>query len=370
MQAAALLWGAMAKRPPQQDALFQTDPMIDALALQAHACANLGSPMYASLFQELLADYRDGGRTYALLAGRSDTPLHDALPLRLAGAIHRVVLRGEDDRLARHYPSMGGTPGDDFPSDFIAFMRDHLDEIELGLATQVQTNEVGRSIVHLTLSHWITLFGVTQFDFLEIGASAGLNMNFHHFYGCCKQLRMGDPQSPLRFMGDRFLNEPRVPRTGAQVIRKRGVDVAPIDITNPEEELRLLSFVWPDQKERFTRLKAGIDIAKQFPPVIDTESADTWLQRQLSLPQERATVVFHSIVWQYLGDTVQQHMKSVLSEAGSRATAEAPLFWARMEPAGPVADVRVTVWRGAPDPDEFRLAEIGFHGQDMKWLDE
>lgn len=342
--------------------------MKEALELQARACRSLGSPMYDTLFTELLADYQDGGRTYALLAGRSERPVHDAIPLRLAGAIHRVVLRGDDPRLAKHYPSVGGKPGDDFASDFIAFMRDHLDEIELGLSTQVQTNEVGRSVVHLTLSHWLTQFGISECDFLELGSSAGLNLNFDRFYACYKQLRMGDPHSPLRFMGDWFADEPRVPKDGAKIVKRRGVDISPIDVTQPEEELRLLSFVWPDQKERLQRLRAAIDIAKSHPIIVDEESADTWLERQLSRGRERATVVFHSITWQYLGDSVQNSIRNTLQDVGSRATENSPLVWARMEPSGPVADVRVTMWRGGSEPEEFRLAEVSYHGQNMHWF--
>jgi hypothetical protein len=344
--------------------------MKEALRAQAKACAVLGSTMYESLFLELLEDYEMGGRTYALLAGRSSKPIHDAITLRLAGAIHRVVLRGDDPRLARHYPSVGGKPGDDFPSDFIAYMRDHLDEIELGLNSQVQTNEVGRSVVHLMLSHWVTTLGVSEIDWLEVGASAGLNLNFDKFYACFKQLRMGDPQSTLRFMGDWFANEPLVPRTAATVVVRKGTDPFPIDVTNPDEELRLLSFVWPDQRERFQRIKAAIDIAKQYKPFIDRDSADTWIERQLSRERDRATVVFHSITWQYLGDAVQTRFVHALEEAGSRATTEKPLIWARMEPAGPVADVRVTVWNGGTTPLNFRLCEVGYHGQNMNWLGE
>jgi hypothetical protein len=326
--------------------------------------------MYKALFTELLEDYEMGGRTYALLAGRSNKPIHDATPLRLAGAIHRVVLRGDDARLARHYPSVGGKPGEDFPSDFIAYMRDHLDEIELGLSSQVQTNEVGRSVVHLVLSHWVTQFAVHEMDWLEVGASAGLNLNFDHFYACYKQLRMGDPQSSLRFMGDWFGSEPIVPRTAARVVQRKGVDPYPIDITNEDEELRLLSFVWPDQRERLQRLRAAIEIAKQHKPFIDRESADTWIQRQLTRERDRATVVFHSITWQYLGRDVQKHFVSSLEEAGAKATAEKPLIWARMEPAGPVADVRATVWNGSAGPMNFRLCELSYHGQNMNWIGE
>lgn len=355
---------------PGSPSLFEVDPMKEALQAQARSCASLGSPMYSALFAELLEDYEMGGRTYALLAGRSDKPIHDAIPLRLAGAIHRVVLRGDDKRLARHYPSVGGKPGEDFPSDFIAFMRDHLDEIELGLNSQVQTNEVGRSVVHLTLSHWVNFFGVQELDWLEVGASAGLNLNFDRYYGCFKQLRMGDPHSTLRFMGDWFANEPQVPRIGARIVQRKGVDPFPIDVSNRDEEIRLLSFVWPDQKDRLQRLRSAIEIAKQHKPVVDPESADTWLERQLSRERDRATMVFHSITWQYLGESVQKKMVSILNNAGAHATREKPLIWARMEPAGPVADVRATVWTGGVAPLQFRLCEVGYHGQNMTWIGE
>lgn len=349
------------------DRLFDGDETLRSLSVQAEQCRKLGSEMYARLFAELAEDYRWGGRTYALLAGRTDTPIHDALPLRLAGAIHRVVLRGDDPRLARHYPSAGGKPGDDFPSDFIAYMREHLDEVENGLASQVQTNEVGRSVVPMVLSHWLTTIGVSEFDHLEIGASAGLNLNFDRYYAGVRTLRMGDPDAALRFSGEWFDGMPDVPRSAARVVRRRGCDPYPVDITEPEQELRLLSFVWPDQRERMDRLRSAINVAKTLPPVIDRGSADEWVAGQLMRGNERPTVVFHSIVWQYLGSATQKRLKAVLEEAGSRATAQAPLVWARMEPAGPVADVQVTVWNGS-EVRTTRLAEIGYHGQSMRWL--
>lgn len=323
--------------------------------------------MYAALFRELAEDYRWGGRTYALLAGRSSRPVHDAIPLRLAGAVHRVVLRGDDQRLARHYPSVGGRPGEDFPSDFIAYMREHLDEIESGLASQVQTNEVGRSVVPLTVSHWLTSLGIASFDHLEIGASAGLNLNFDRYYAGVRTLRMGDPSSSLRFDGSWFEGMPDVPRSAASAIRRRGVDLHPIDVTRAEQELRLLSFVWPDQTDRLERLRAAIALARANPPVVDAGSADEWLEAQLSRPRERPVVVFHSIVWQYLGASVQRRMRAALELAGSAAGPGTELVWVRMEPAGPVADVRASVWDGT-SRQEHLLAEIGYHGQGMRWL--
>ena len=341
--------------------------MLRALLHQAAQCKNLGSPMYTRLFSDLAADYADNGRTFAMLAGRSHRPIHDAIPLRFAAALHRVVLEGKDDRLARHYPSVGGKPREDFTADVIAYMRDHIEEIDSALTQHVQTNEIGRSVVPLVISHWITQFGVTQFDYLEIGASAGLNVNFDKYYACYGHLRMGDPASTVRFMGDWFANAPLVPKTSAQIQRRRGVDISPLHITDSDEQKRLLSFIWPDQIHRFTRTQQALDIASSHPVVIDQESAELWIAPQLDISQNRPTVVFHSIVWQYLGRDRQAKLRDVLAQKGRERTQDAPLFWARMEPAGDVADIRVTVWNGA-EQQEYVLATIGYHGQNMTWL--
>jgi len=355
--------------PGAQSLFDDEDPMLAALHAQPVACESIGSAMYTRLFQDLADDYADNGRTYAILAGRSTRPIHDAIPLRLAAAVHRIVLSGRDERLARHYPSVGGKPGSDFTADFIAYMRDHLDEIDVALTQQVQTNEVGRSVVLLSLSHWLTTQNVDAFDLLELGASAGLNLNFDKYYACSGQLRMGDSQSSVRFMGDSFSHTPDLPKTGAQAHRKRGVDISPLHITQADDEMRLMSFLWPDQKTRLERTRAAIDIAKLNPPVVDCASADVWLRQQLSRPFERATVVFHSIVWQYLGAGTQNGIREALANAANRATTQTPLLWVRMEPAGPVADVQVDVWDGTSlDSVHHRVAEVGYHGQNVNWL--
>ena len=346
----------------------EQDQVLVSLQVQSQSCEAMGSPMYARLFHDLAADYQDNGRTYALLAGRSQRPIHDALPLRLAGALHRIVLHGKDERLARHYPSVGGKPGEDFTSDVIAYMRDHLDEIDIALTQQVQTNEVGRSVVHLSLLHWLTSVGIHDVDLLEIGSSAGLNLNCDRYYACSHQLRMGDPSSRVRLMGDWFTHTPAIPLTGARIHRRRGTDVSPIDVTDNDDAMKLLSFVWPDQKERFARTKAAIDIAQQHRPIVDHQSADTWVRDQLERPREHATMIFHSIVWQYLGTHIQQNFTRALFEAGQQATPSTPLVWARMEPDGPYADVQVDIWSGDQEPKHFRLAQVGYHGYGLKWL--
>ena len=72
--------------------------------------------------------------------------------------------------------------------------------------------------------------------------------------------------------------------------------------------------------------------------------------------------MFHTIVWQYLTKDDRDALRAHLHDAGQRATAAAPLAWLRMEPAGAVADLRLTVWPGG---QEEVLATAGYHGTDI-----
>ena len=340
--------------------------MHEALQLQAFACASLGSTLYADLIEGLSADYVAGGITRTLLPGASERPVHDAVPLRLLGALHRLALTGVAPGAARHFPTTGGTPGDSMVSDCLAVLTTHSAYVTTALAQQVQTNEVARSIVPLVLGRWLASIGVDTYAHLEVGASAGLNLNFARYGADDGAVRMGDPASAVLFGPEWFEGPPALPAASAVPFVVHGADPHPVDIATDEGRTRLLSFIWPDQTERFERARAALAIAAEHPPVVTRASADTWLARELPGLRTSATVVFHSIVWQYLGAAVQDAMRAVLDSEGSRRTTGAPLVWARMEPAGAVADVRATVWRGGA-PEEHTLAEIGFHGRGLRW---
>jgi hypothetical protein len=82
-----------------------------------------------------------------------------------------------------------------------------------------------------------------------------------------------------------------------------------------------------------------------------------------------ATVVFHSIVWQYVEAPERERIHAALEEAGARSTPGAPLAWLRMEPAagrhadGPRVDLRL--WPGGTDR---LVARAGYHGRPVRWL--
>jgi hypothetical protein len=72
-----------------------------------------------------------------------------------------------------------------------------------------------------------------------------------------------------------------------------------------------------------------------------------------------AVSVFHSIVMQYLpGGERDRFERTVASAPGSVA-------WLRMEPAGELTDVRLTLFPGG---EELHLARAGYHGDPVEWL--
>ena len=73
-------------------------------------------------------------------------PVADALPLRLAGTFHALVLKGADPELAACYPPDGGDPARLHGALLAALKREDA-FIRAFLRSPPQTNEIGRSAV-------------------------------------------------------------------------------------------------------------------------------------------------------------------------------------------------------------------------------
>jgi len=336
--------------------------LAEALRLQAMACAALGSTQYATLIEALRSDVERGGLVHELLAHRPEAPLRDALILRLLGGVHHLVLQGAAPELAERYPSAGGDGATINPDAFLAVVARNRDAIADALGRTVQTNEVGRCAALLPAFAEVARSTRLPLHMLEVGASAGLLSNWDRYRYECFASTYGDPTSGVR-MTDRWV-EPFDLAMPSVVSSRAACDIAPLDIRDRDARLRLLSFVWPDQQRRFELLAAALEVAAVHPPVVDRADAAVWLEHQLAIrPDATATIVFHSIVWQYLARPTKERMRELLLAHGSAATRERPLAWVRMEPAGAIADVRITMWPGA---SEQCVALTSYHGLDVR----
>jgi hypothetical protein len=339
---------------------------------QAEASDRLGSPLYGRLCRAAADDVRAGGPVWevaeVVAADELPRPRGGSIPLELLAAVHRLVLEGEAPALAAYYPSVGGTLGGDPWPAFRRVLEDHVGRLRTAMGRSCQTNEVGRSAALIGGVLVVAAEAGLPLRLLEIGASAGLNLRLDRFRYESAHGSWGDPGSHLTLV-DRWLSAPPVLDVDVTVVERRGCDPSPIDPTTEEGRLEISAPIWPDQTDRFERLAAAIEVARTVPATVDPESAATWLPRRLSegVPGT-ATVVFHSVMLEYMDRPDREAALEAIRSAGEGVDPEAPLAWLRMEPDEGFDEFRVdlTTWPGGR---ERRLALAHPHGVWVRWLD-
>lgn len=343
-----------------------TDPVLHAFGQQIAWCERLGSPFTARLLRLLSAEIAAGGPAARLVAAWPGDPVADALALRLAGGLHALVLAGQAPALAACYPPHPAPADAAFLTALQATLAAQEESLRGFLASAPQTNEVGRSAVLLGGFLKIAAATALPLRLLEIGASAGLNLAWDRFFYRLGAAEWGDPESPVQLRPE--WHGP-LPPLGAplSVMAREGCDLAPVPVRDPAQALRLRAYVWPDQHERLARLDGAIVLARQLGTEVAPADALDWLRPRLRPATGAATVLYHSIMWQYLPEATQQGILALLRAAAAAATPQAPLAWLRFEmpPGGGPAELRLTLWPGGA---ERRLATAHPHGQRIDWL--
>jgi hypothetical protein len=154
-----------------------------------------------------------------------------------------------------------------------------------------------------------------------------------------------------------------------QVIERAACDRRPADLADPAQRRRLLAYVWPDQFERLERLRAAVDMALNKGVSVEKADAVDWTARKASPKEGAATVLYHSVFWQYMDAERQSALRQVIETHAQSATAAAPFAWLRMEP--PPQDmaqmeIRLNLWPGGEDRV---LAQAHPHGAWVGWRD-
>lgn len=342
------------------------------LSTQAQWCHGLGSPLYGFLLERAAADCESGGVVFSILEEQAHEPPSAAVALRFMGAVHRLVLQGEAESLARHYPSAGGEVGtlEDAWRAFHRTLVDHEQRLRVLALAQVQTNEVGRSAVLLGGFLEIAHCSGLPLRLLEIGASAGLNLRWDRYRYEAGDTAWGDEQSPVRF-SPAFENARPSFDVRVEVAERSGCDPRPLDSCSAADRTTLRAYLWPDQIARRQRLDGALRIADAVPARVEAVGAGDWLATQLAVScAGMATVVFHSIMMQYVARDERTRVIETLRDAGGRASAGAPLAWLRFEPVKDeqgnwIHRADLTLWPGG---DTRMLAISSPHGPPVRWL--
>ena len=341
------------------------NPNIAGFRKQALSCRWLNSPLTASVIEAAVDVLDDSSETGRRILGWNGDPLVDALPLRLAGGLHALARRGDMPTLTALYRG----DGDDFTGAVRAAIAEHDAWLSAWLDSPPQTNEVGRS--GALMAGLMVAAGRLNMpiQLLELGSSAGLNLNLDRF-GYVLGARTAGPSDAAVQIAPNWTGD--APSGVWPVITARaGVDLRPVDVSDDAVAERLIAYCWADQSERVARLEAAIAVARAFPPHVAQGDAADWLDKQLSTPQANGTarIVMHSVFWQYLPQGSRDRITAIMNQAGESATAERPLGWLRFEPGDNLALMALTL-RLWPLGDDLHLANCHPHGAHIEWLFE
>ena len=354
-------------------------PLSDQFRQQARHSLP-GSPLYELLLTAMADDLDRGGPTVAVVAGHEGDRPGTVLPLRVLGALHRLVLAGALPALAPYYPSVGGTePAAGAWPALSACLAEYPDRVRDLLVRPLQTNETGRAALLYGALLVVAARTGLPVRLLELGSSAGLNLLVDRYRydvavpGAARDAILGDQASPLRFDRPWLGLPPADLATPLSIAARRGCDPNPVNAADPEGRLTLASYVWPDDTARLARLRAALAVAAADPPTVDRAGAADWLADRLRrLRPGVVTVVWHSVVWQYVDRAERRLVLELLTEAAGRATTATPLAYVTFEPrqAPPrwsgVFELRMSVWpRGGADQV---LATAAGHGIPVRWL--
>ena len=334
------------------------------------------SQLYVELMRGAAADADAGGIVASIFERDPATP--ESVPeLRLLAALHDLVLRGRAPERARYFPSAGGDapPGGAWPVA-ARTLAEHEAFIRRRARRSLQTNEPGRCVALYGGLLWLAERHRRPIRLLELGASAGLNLNADRFRYVVGGTPLGDPSSPLEFVEPWVgapVGDPAEAAARLQIVERAGCDREPIDPASPEGLLELRSYIWPDEPERLARVMQAAAVAERHGVTVERRSAAAWLAARLDDARPGVlTVIWQSVVNQYLEEAERDAIRSAFAGAGS-----SPLAWLTLEPpahadAGAGAGDRFELrCRERPEEDgsgDARLLALaGYHGPPVVW---
>ncbi len=287
-------------------------------------------------------------RRFAELECRGSSPLYEWLSTRIAddpqvlelaarcnpgqpapnlflGAAHLVLLDNPDHPLSAYYSSLADSPEDRqaaYPH-FRSLCLDHRERIVETVSTRrVQTNEVGRCAVLLPAFAIVAEHAAArETAFVEVGASAGLNLlwnRFHYEYG--EQVSWGDPSTPVRLACEpRGEPLPAIPEAMPRIAMRVGIDLDPVDVGDADAVAWLRALIWPEHRHRVAALEGALRIVGSGRPTLIAADALDALPGVLDgVPPGAATCVFHTHTLNQFPPEARRRFGKILDEFGAR----------------------------------------------------
>ena len=324
---------------------------------------DLESPMYEELAHAI-------SRDDDLLEIAAQTKAYQPPPNMLFAAVQFLLLSGEEHALSSHYPIIAGEArvGTSAIADFRDFCIGHREAvIEIIRSRRTQTNVVRRCTCLLPAFSIVSQESGLPLALIDIGASAGLNLNFDRYYYRYqshgnKVVNWGSERSRIHLEAE--LNGSSSFPSLAPIISvasRNGIDLNPVDLTNPDQLLWLRSLIWPEHVERHQQL---IDAASEFNNsdicMHAGDATEVLPGLMASIPVEHALVVYSTIALYQFPNKSRER----LSQALTRGSENRPVWQIALEGSQPT--LSLTRYRNGVSDTEI-LADASPHGWWIKW---
>ncbi len=281
----------------------------------------------------------DKFRRFGAIEAPSRCPLYAALALRVAedaalleladtrqpgqppgnmlfGAVRYLLQAMPDAALAEPFRS-GDVSRDWFP-EFRRFCLAESDRVSALLRKRrTQTNEVARCALWLPVLAQVGARADRPITLIEIGASAGLNLQFDRYHYDYGDWQVGPRDSSVSLAcaaRGQDLARFAMPR----VESRHGLDLNPIDPGDADEGRWLAALVWPGKPARETRLRAALRLAAADGHLVETADALERLPTLLRAIDPRHLVcVLHTFVVYQFTPAQRQELNSILCTAAA-----------------------------------------------------
>lgn len=309
-------------------------------------------------------------------------------PNLLFAAVHDLLLAGDEHPLRDWYPALAVAdpqPAESAFAPFRDFCLARREAVESRVATRLtQTNVLQRCSALLpAFARVFVEGGGVPLALIEIGPSAGLNLQwdrFHYVYasegavhaseGAAMRAgapRWGDPASPVRIycllrQGGAAL--PPLPDE-IPVAWRRGVDVHPVDLGDPDAVRWLRALVWPDHPGRQERLTAAIGIARRQPPRIVAGDAASCLPELIESAPRGVTLCVYGThtLYQFPREALRATLRAMQDASHAR-----PVHFVGMEGTGDRCSELKHTRYAAGARATSHLADCNPHGRWLRWL--
>lgn len=260
-----------------------------------------------------------------------------------------------------------GAPVGPYPP-FREWLRQHWAEVvPIALSHSTQTNEAARCAVLLPILSRLP----GPLALIEAGASAGLCLypdRCSYRYDADGVITSLDPaDGPGDVVIPCTIDGGSVPTRLPTVVSRGGVDLNPLDASDPEQMTWLETLVWPEHEARRARLHAAATLVASDPPrLVRGDLLETVPRLIDDAPAGSHVVVFHSAVLVYLDPERRERFAAMM-------TANPEVTWISNEGFDVLPRITARVPR-SPDGRTILavngspVALVGAHGQSYEAL--